>query len=408
MKKCIGADPYVLYDIKSGNYYCYATSNEPNKNQFYLYKSSDLLHWSYLGYALDLSKNNWSKDWYWAPECYYNPNNGYYYLFYSARVKDELTEEYFGRLDYLESAKIGVAVSKSPEGPFFNINDRPMDYYPFDYDNLNVEDVYEDYFKQGIDLSRLKHNVHGTYVSAIDANVLFEEERMYLFFSRCCYKSANYDLEFKKFIEESTVSVVELNTDWWYAQNADVMPTVKEEFKKVINGKRQDLYTQVINYSNEPQAWENGHVYDYEQSNGKMPNRRWTEGSTSFVVEFDGEKTYGLIYSCNNFESPLYGVGIAFADKVEGPYKKYKDNPIIHEKPEESLYSTGHGCIVEKDGKQYYVFHGRCAVTSDRVLYRGELHINEKDDIKVDNIVVCELKETTDDIIKDNEIGARV
>ena len=97
MKRVYGADPFVLFDKKSGAYYCYSTSNSESSNQFYLDKSYDLKEWTRLGYALDCSKNCWGKDWFWAPECYYNENNGYYYLFYSARVKDELTEEYFNR-----------------------------------------------------------------------------------------------------------------------------------------------------------------------------------------------------------------------------------------------------------------------------------------------------------------------
>ena len=101
--KVIGADPHVLYDDKSGYYYCYATSGDHTGKFFHIYKSKDLVEWQDLGFALDTSVNCWGKDWYWAPECYYNPNNDKYYLFYSARVKDELTEEYFEDKDYFFS-----------------------------------------------------------------------------------------------------------------------------------------------------------------------------------------------------------------------------------------------------------------------------------------------------------------
>ena len=156
MKRVYGADPFVLFDKKGGAYYCYSTSNSESSNQFYLDKSYDLKEWTRLGYALDCSKNCWGKDWFWAPECYYNENNGYYYLFYSARVKDELTEEYFNRKDYLESAEIGVAVSKSPEGPFVNISDRPFDFRPYDEEYINIEDELDDYFVQNPDPEIIK------------------------------------------------------------------------------------------------------------------------------------------------------------------------------------------------------------------------------------------------------------
>ena len=71
MKSVIGADPYVLFDKKSGYYYCYATSNTKHNKTFYIYKSKDLINWEFVDYALDTLKNNWGKDWYWAPECYY-------------------------------------------------------------------------------------------------------------------------------------------------------------------------------------------------------------------------------------------------------------------------------------------------------------------------------------------------
>ena len=101
--KVFGADPHVLFDEKTKNFYCYATSGHSNGKSFHVYRSKDLVEWEDLGLALDTETNRWGKDWYWAPECYYNPHNGKYYLFYSARVEDELTEEYFEDPNYFES-----------------------------------------------------------------------------------------------------------------------------------------------------------------------------------------------------------------------------------------------------------------------------------------------------------------
>ena len=94
----ISADPYVLFDEKTDTYYCYSTNDGVNK-AFSIHKSKNLLDWEFVDYALDLNhKNIWGKDWFWAPECYYNPNNQHYYLFYSARVKDDLAHKYFNVL----------------------------------------------------------------------------------------------------------------------------------------------------------------------------------------------------------------------------------------------------------------------------------------------------------------------
>jgi hypothetical protein len=75
----------------------------------------------------------------------------------------------------------------------------------------------------------------------------------------------------------------------------------------------------------------------------------------------------------------MYGVGYATSDSPIGGFKKSNLNPIIHQKPEHKLYSTGHGSWTKKDGKDIYVFHGRDVVTEPRILYSGEMKFNGKD-----------------------------
>ncbi len=394
MKNVVGADPYVLYDKASGYYYCYATSNLDDKKQFYIYKSKDLINWEFVDYALDLTKNNWAKDWYWAPECYFNPNNNHYYLFYSARLKDELTKEYFCEDDYEENCKIGVAVSTSPEGPFVNITDRPIDYRPYDPNYLNVNKIYKDTFRKDIDLSKRFNAPKGVYLSMIDVNLFFDENKIYMFYSRCCYMNCLFDEEYQKFIEESNIVAVELNTDWWFDKEAKTMPSIKNEYVgyNSENTIRQDKFVNIITYHNEKQEWENGHICDYEKSNGLKRNRRWSEGSTTFVKEFNGQKKYCITYSCNNYENALYGVGIAFSDNALGPYKKYDNNPIIHQIEEESLYSTGHGTIIEMNNDLYYFLHGRNDINRDRILYCTKIDINSPNDVNIGKVEICNLK----------------
>lgn len=394
MKRVYGADPFVLFDKKSGAYYCYSTSNSESSNQFYLDKSYDLKEWTRLGYALDCSKNCWGKDWFWAPECYYNENNGYYYLFYSARVKDELTEEYFNRKDYLESAKIGVAVSKSPEGPFVNISDRPFDFRPYDEEYINIEDELDDYFVQNPDPEIIKKAKRGQYISMIDANLYFEDGHIYLFYSRCCYKQCHYDEKLEKFIEESSIDAVELDPSFWYDKEAKTMPKALDKYLHVDeNGIRKDRFVKILNYANQPQEWENGHAFDHEKTNGELPNRRWTEGSTTICLTLEGKKTYCMTYSCNNYLSPLYGIGIAFSDNPLGPYIKYENNPIIAEKPAENVYSTGHGSIVRTDGIIRFFFHYREDFVSDRSFSFAQLFINNRHNVQVGPIEKCVKKE---------------
>lgn len=387
----VGADPYILFDEKSGFYYCYATSNGNVKGQFYIYKSKDLINWTFVSYALDTTINNWAKGWFWAPECYYNPNNDHYYLFYSALVKDELVEQYFNDPKYEECTKIGVAVSTSPEGPFININNQPMDYYPYDGSYYDIDRVFSNVFDKSVTLEKGLTAPRGTYLSTIDANVMFDDNRIYLYYSRCCYHNCVYDENLHRYIEESNILGVELNTDWWFDKDAKTMPTVKEEFIGYNDNhtRRQDKFINIINYHSQPQSWENGHINDYEEKG--LRNRRWAEGSTTFKRIIDGKEKYCITYSCNCFENALYGVGIAFSDEPLGKYIKYEENPIIHQVQEDSLYSTGHGTIIEKDYKTYYFFHGRDDVKKDRILYIGEVKINSLNDVKVEDIKKCKL-----------------
>lgn len=390
-----GADPHIVFDKKSGYYYCYATSNNENGKTFYIYKSKDLVNWEYVNHALDTITNNWGKDWYWAPECYYNENNDHYYLFYSARVKDELTKEYFEIDNYEESARIGVAVSSSPEGPFVNISDRPMDYHPYEKDYLDVDQIYDNVFDENIDTSKRFLAPKGQYVSTIDMNLFFDGDKMYLYYSRCCYKNVRYDEKLDKFIEESNIVAVELNTEWWYDKEAKTMPTIKERFVNSENDgsslHRRDGFECIINYHLESQDWENGHVNDYQKSGGIKRNRRWSEGSTTFKVNFDGEEYYALTYSCNNFENELYGVGISFSKDPLKPFKKYPGNPIIHQDESFPIYSTGHGCLVDYNNETYYFFHGRESKTEDRILYVAKLYVNSLEDIHISDIKQCKL-----------------
>ena len=52
--RVIGADPFTLYDKNSGYYYIYSTSNESKNNRtFYIHRSTDLINFEFVDYALD-------------------------------------------------------------------------------------------------------------------------------------------------------------------------------------------------------------------------------------------------------------------------------------------------------------------------------------------------------------------
>lgn len=79
---------------------------------------------------------------------------------------------------------------------------------------------------------------------------------------------------------------------------------------------------------------------------------RVNEGS--FIVKRNG--VYYMTYSANSYESQFYGVGVATATNITGPWTKYEGNPIF-QKPG-NLVGVGHSAMfTDKEGKLRIVFH---------------------------------------------------
>ena len=387
---CRGADPYIFFDPKSQLYYIYATDAEKEKDgqTFIIYKTKDLTHLEYVGHALDIRYNQWGKDWFWAPIVVYNPNNELYYMFYSARVKDELLEKYFHNPHFEEGCKLGVATSKSPEGPFRNISNEPIDYNPYDSNYLNIEEISENpshptlSFQEAFDRAK-----RGTYIPIIDIDIFFENDHLYFYFSRCCYKNYVFDNKIGKFVEESHILCAEFDPEFWFDKKGQMMPQVMPYMRE----GDKDSYYELIAYWREPQDWENAHINDFDKYQGMKKNRRWSEGSTIFKKVMDGETMYLMTYSCNNYENEHYGVGISRGKSPWGPFAKYQNNPIIHQIEEQHIYSTGHGSYINIDGKDYYIFHMRDSKEADRCIAWCELYISNSEGISISPIHKCEL-----------------
>lgn len=74
-----------------------------------------------------------------------------------------------------------------------------------------------------------------------------------------------------------------------------------------------------------------------------------------YMLKHNGK--YYLTYSGSHYESKLYAVGYAVADRPDGPFTKYSGNPIlvgdcVHE------FGTGHHCITrDRDSNMLIVYH---------------------------------------------------
>lgn len=87
--------------------------------------------------------------------------------------------------------------------------------------------------------------------------------------------------------------------------------------------------------------------------NTQQANWSVTEGPTVFKRN----EMYYLFYSANDFRNPNYAVGYATSKSPNGPWSKYKNNPILS-KIETGMNGSGHGDFFMARRRQlYYVFH---------------------------------------------------
>lgn len=322
-------DPYVMLDKSTGTYYMYGTGGGA-KDGFMAYSSTDLVNWKNEGQVYYGNKpGTWGIDAFWAPEVYQVKDK--YFMFYSAQWRDNPTNE-------LENFRIGVAVADSPKGPFMNISDKPL-------------------FDPGYPI--------------IDANVYFDPSgKMYLYYSRCCYKHA-VQSEIADWAKKEGL-YNEIEESWVYGVE------LKTDFSGVI-GEPILLLRPPVKMSDSQSAWESRSV------TSKEVNRRWTEGSYTFK---HGDQYY-MMYSANHFGGENYAVGYATSKSPLGPYTKASNNPVLEKNTGKGgeVTGTGHNSIAfSKDGKQMFcVYHGRTTRTGDeRVVFIDKMKINKNGLLVVD------------------------
>jgi beta-xylosidase len=97
-----------------------------------------------------------------------------------------------------------------------------------------------------------------------------------------------------------------------------------------------------------------------------------------FVIKRNG--VYFMTYSANSYESQLYGVGVATATNINGPWIKYQNNPIL-QKPGNLVGVGHHALFTDKDGKLRIVFHAHNSSTQihSRQMYISTVNFDMRD-----------------------------
>lgn len=329
-------DPFILYGSDE-TFYIYGTSE--NLNGFKAYSSKDLHNWEDRGviYKNDQA-TSWGKDCFWAPEVY--ERDGKFYLWYSANWKNNPTNEG-------ENFRIGVAVSDSPVGPFEDMYDRPI-------------------FDPGYPI--------------IDVNLYFDDEtgKVYLYYSRCCYKNP-VESEISEWAKEKGW-FEEIEESWIYGVE------IKPDFSGII-GEPQLLLRPPVKISDSQSEWESRSVTSREV------NRRWTEGS--FLFKENG--VYYMMYSANYFGGQNYAVGYATSKNPLGPFDKASNNPVLQKNTAEggSVTGTGHNMILTlPDNQKLCVYHARTKDSGiQRVVFIDKLNIDKDGKLTVDGPTIGDVSE---------------
>jgi beta-xylosidase len=314
------ADPYVLRE-PDGPYYMYGSGSGAATTAFPTFRSSDLVHWTPIGETYQRNpSDSWCIDFFWAPEAYHVKDR--YYMVYSAQWRDNPTNE-------KENFRVGAAVSDKPGGPFRDVRNAPL-------------------FDPGY--------------PAIDADVLFDTDgRMYMFYSRCCYKHP-VESELAEWARKEKL-YSEIEESWIYGVE------VKPDFSGII-GEPVMMLRPPVTLADKSTAWENLSVTTHEV------NRRWTEGPTAFK---HGD-TYYLMYSANHYLGENYSLGYATAKHPLGPYTKAANNPVLRKNTDRGGVVSGpaHNCVtLSPDGTEMMcLYAGRTAATgSERVLLMDRMEI---------------------------------
>lgn len=307
-------DPYILQGA-DGKYYMYGTKGADKG--YCAYVSDNLSDWKDLGFVYEKNDNSWGVANFWAPEVY--EIKGKYYMLYSADWKVNPTNE-------LENFRIGVAVADTPAGPFKDLMDRPI-------------------FDPGYPV--------------IDGNLLFEGDKIYLYYSRCCYKHP-VESEIADWAREKDM-FTEIEESWVYGVE------LKPDFSGII-GEPVIILRPPVKMDDKQAEWESRSV-----TSGEV-NRRWTEGS--FIIKENN--TYYMLYSANFFGGQYYAVGYATSDNPLGPFTKADNNPVLQKNTEKGgiVTGTGHCMVLPVGNKMLCVYHGRTEETGDeRMVFMDELEI---------------------------------
>ncbi len=336
-----GADPGVFYVSKEedpeygGYFYRYHTSftgSVPDTEYYtsegieilvaYCDRSADLYHWEPAGalagsYSLGIREFDWCNDYFWAPEVIRNPENGKYYMYFSASARQGLGFEHISDAQmYRDRFYIGIAVADTPAGPFTLIGEVDTE-TGYSLPTIN--------FQVGLDL---EHNI-----PVIDVHPYFDDNgEFYLYFVRhssSYYSGGNRPCGMKMlsmaYADYSTVTIL----------GAPGVSTVTSTAGELLDHELGE---------------------EYFIAEGGI-----NEGP--FMYKHNGK--YYMTYSAYGYDNPGYSVHQAVSDSPLGPFRKLsmaEGNPVLDGSLFGDVYGTGHHSLVTVGDELWIVYHHHSSI----------------------------------------------
>ncbi len=280
------------------------------------YRSKNLYQWERCGtlpggYSLQVDKEDWCRDKFWAPEVVKNPADGKYYMYFSASAAENWGANGVSSSSTLyDRLYLSVAVSDTPVGPFDVLCDTDVE------TGKRIPTIN---FHEGC-------NTEYDW-AAIDVSPFFDDNGdLYLYFNK--HQDSHY---------------AHLNG----AYGMKMLSMTQPDYSTITCLTQAGAVTASSTPGKIEDASSSG-KYFYEESGVN-------EGPT--MLKRNGK--YYLTYSANGYAHQTYSVHQAVGDSPLGTFKKLdaSANPVLDGSLLGYMVGTAHHCFVEKEDELYIIYH---------------------------------------------------
>lgn len=374
------ADPQVLDDTpQSGYYYLYGTSSN-----FAAMRSKNLAEWENVGptfprgqQGTDVEKATWNN--LWAPECVYDPEaddgeggKGLYYIFFSATP--DFNDTTWTAADDNEAGVVSnkslynmyVATAKSPEGPFMMVDFTGKHNY-----NTTA----------GIELTKEQVDSH-QYAYVTEGEKYYQAAFPQKWAKYCLFSPD----ELSKLVQKNKVGTggsANVSPEAGYVGTIDpspfVDPVTKKKylyFKSEDTGWNINIVVEMKDWLTPD--WSNAH---YVTASNYYTLEDWQKGinrGVSYEISYcnegpfvlyhkdkNGNGKYYFTYSCNDFETNDYHVGMAIGDSPVGPFRKLTEAEgglllCSSTTDSETVSGAGHHSFITIGEQLFIAYHRHC------------------------------------------------